>query len=106
MKPEELCQLADDIAAYGLRDPVTLTPDGLPLDGRNQALACDMAGVEPMAVTYDGNPELFSLSKNKHRRHMAVDQIAMVTVKLASTMTHGGDRRSEKRDPLGASPEL
>jgi hypothetical protein len=53
-----------------------------------------MAGIEPMTVTYDGNPELFSLSKNKHRRHMTVDQIAMVTVKLAK-MTHGGDRRSE-----------
>jgi hypothetical protein len=93
MNPEELRELADDIAANGLREPVTLTPDGLLLDGRNRALACDIARIEPMTVTYDGNPELFSLSKNKHRRHMTVDQIAMVTVKLA-TMTHGGDRRS------------
>jgi ParB-like chromosome segregation protein Spo0J len=47
MKPEELRELANDIAANGLRDPVTLTPDGLLLDGRNRALACETVGLEP-----------------------------------------------------------
>jgi hypothetical protein len=37
------------------------------LDGRNRAEACERAGVEPTTVTYDGDPVLFSLSKNKHR---------------------------------------
>jgi hypothetical protein len=93
MKQEELQELADDIAAYGLRDPVTLTPEGFLLDGRNRALACEMAGVEPATTIFDGDPWLFSLSRNRHRRHMSVGQIAMVTAKLA-TMTRGGDRRS------------
>ena len=70
MKPEELRELADDITANGLRDPVTLTPDGLLLDGRNRALACEMADVEPATTIFDGVPWLFSLSRNKHRRHM------------------------------------
>ena len=59
MKPEELRDLADDIAAYGLRDPVTLTPDGLLLDGRNRSIACEMAGVEPATAIFDGDPWLF-----------------------------------------------
>ena len=78
MKPEELRDLADDITAYGLRDPITLTPDGLLLDGRNRALACEMAGVEPATMVFDGDPWLFSLSRNKHRRHMTTDQIALI----------------------------
>jgi hypothetical protein len=92
--PSELAELADDIAANGLRDPITLTPDGLLIDGRNRARACDMAGVEPATVIYDGDPWLLSLSRNKHRRHMTADQIAMVAAKLA-TGSHGGDRRSD-----------
>jgi hypothetical protein len=84
MKPEELHELADDVTANGLRDPVTLTPDGLLLDGRNRALACEMAGVEPATTIFDGDPWLFSLSRNKHRRHMTVDQIAMVAANVAT----------------------
>jgi hypothetical protein len=84
MKPEELRDLADDILANGMRDPLTLTPDGLLLDGRNRALACEMAGVEPATTIFDGNPWLFSLSRNKHRRHMTIDQIAMVAATLAT----------------------
>src|SRR5262245_38117572 len=84
LKPEELRELADDIIANGLRDPVTLTPDGLLLDGRNRALACEMADVEPATTIFDGDPWLFSLSRNKHRRHMTVDQIAMVAAEMAT----------------------
>jgi hypothetical protein len=84
MTAEELRELAEDIAANGLRDPVTLTPDGLLLDGRNRALACDMADFDPATTTFDGDPWLFSLSRNKHRRHMSIDQIALVAARLAT----------------------
>ena len=93
MNPNELQDLADDIKTHGLRDPITLTPDGLLLDGRNRALACEIVGVEPPTEVYHGDPWLYSLSRNKHRRHMTTDQIAMVAAKLA-TLEHGGDRRS------------
>jgi hypothetical protein len=46
-----------------------------------------MAGVEIPAdkiETYAGDPVAFSLSKNKHRRHMSVDAIAMVAAALAT----------------------
>jgi hypothetical protein len=39
MSQSDLRALADDIAAHGLHDPITLTPDGFLLDGRNRALA-------------------------------------------------------------------
>jgi hypothetical protein len=87
MSPVELRDLADDIAANGLRDAITTTPDGKLLDGRNRALACEMAGVEipdDKIMVYDGDPWLYSLSKNKHRRHMNADQIAIVAAKLAT----------------------
>jgi hypothetical protein len=93
MTPAELHDLADDIAKNVLREAIVFTPDGKLLDGRNRAEACDMAGVEPTTVVYDGDPWLFSLSKNRHRRHMTVDQIALVVAKLAMR-PHGGDRRS------------
>ena len=94
MSPAELKALSDDIDTNGQRDPIALTPDGLLLDGRNRALACIMAGIEPRTVIYDGDPWLFSLSRNKHRRHMTTDQIAMVAAGMVTT-SRGGDRRSE-----------
>jgi hypothetical protein len=91
MSPAELKDLADDIAAHGLCDPITLDQAGLLLDGRNRALACVMAGVEPVTVVYTGDPVLFSLSRNKHRRHMSTNDIAMVAAKLVTT-TQGMNR--------------
>src|SRR5580704_11602041 len=85
LSPADLRDLSDDIFANGLRDPVTLTPDGLLLDGKNRALACIMAGVDPAAtaVVHAGDPWLFSLSRNKHRRHLSADQLALVLAALA-----------------------
>jgi hypothetical protein len=84
MTPADLRDLAADIAANGLHEPLTITPDGKLLDGRNRGLACVIAGVEPAFVTYGGDPWLFSLSKNKHRRHLTTDQIALVAARLAT----------------------
>jgi hypothetical protein len=83
--PEALHELADDIRANGLREPITLTPDGLLLDGRNRMLACELADVEPDTIVYAGDPVAFSLSKNKHRRHMSRDQIALAMGALVTT---------------------
>jgi hypothetical protein len=92
MSPAELRDLADDIATHGLHDPITLTPDNFLLDGRNRAFACVMAAVEPKTVVHDGDPWLFSLSRNKHRRHMSQDQIAMVVAELVTTKPLGANQ--------------
>lgn len=87
MSPPALRDTADDIAANGLNEAITLTPDGQLLDGRNRALACIMAGVDPAAktVVHQGDPWAYSLSKNKFRRHMSDDQLAMVAARLVTT---------------------
>jgi len=95
MPAEDLAALADDIKVNGLREPITLTPDGLLLDGRNRATACDVIGVEPTTTVYDGDPHDFSLSMNRHRRHMDKVDIAFA-VQSMETLRHGGDRKSEK----------
>ena len=92
--------LAIDADANGLHEPIALTPDNLLLDGRHRALACAVAGIEPTAFTYDGDPWLYSLSKNAHRRHMSRDRVAMV-VAVLTIMRHVGANRHE-----GGSDEL
>ena len=99
MMPLDLRDLASDIAAHGLRDPITLTADNLLLDGRNRALACVIAGVEPRTTIYEGDPWLFSLSRNKHRRHMSQDQIAMVVAELVTMKPLGANQH--EGGPIG-----
>jgi hypothetical protein len=85
MSPKDLAELADDIAANGLREAITVTPAGELLDGRNRALASEMAGVEipdDKIVVYDGDPWLFSISKNARRRHMTTEAIALVVAAM------------------------
>jgi hypothetical protein len=84
MSPTELQVLAADIKANGLHEPVAFTPAGLLLEGRHRALACEMAGVELKTFVYDGDPWLYSISKNARRRHMTTDQIALTVAKLAT----------------------
>ena len=100
LSPADLRDLADDIAANGLRDPITLTPANELLDGKNRASACIMAGVDPAAtaVVHHGDPWLFSLSRNKHRRHLSTDQLALVLAALAkrSEGAPAGNRNAAK----------
>ena len=99
MSPTELSALADDIAAHGLQDAVTRTPANELLDGRNRALACVMAGVDLKTVIYEGDPWLFSLSKNRHRRHMSVEQLAMIAAALATRPLGSNQREDGFRKP-------
>lgn len=79
----ELQSLADDIAAGGLLEPITLH-DGMILDGRNRYTACLAAGVDPRFTHYDGDePLAFVLSRNLHRRHLDESQRAMVAARIA-----------------------
>ncbi len=81
MLPEgELADLAESIRANGLRQPVVVTPDGLILDGRNRAAACELAGVEPATVLYEGDDLAeYVIDANVGRRHMSAGARAMST---------------------------
>lgn len=81
MLPEpELAELAESIRANGLRNPVVVTTDGLILDGRNRAAACERVGVEPETVVYDGDDLAeYVIDCNVTRRNMSTGARAMST---------------------------
>lgn len=78
----ELHQLADDIEAKGLQEPIW-TYEGKILDGRNRYCACTIAGVAPRFRPYEGNdPVGFVVSLNIQRRHLTSSQLAVVALEI------------------------
>lgn len=76
----ELAELAESIRANGLRQPVVVTADDLILDGRNRAVACEMVGVEPETVVYEGDDLAeYVIDCNVTRRNMSTGARAMAT---------------------------
>src|SRR5437667_3397811 len=83
MPENELKELAEDIKQKGLIETITLTPDGKLLDGNSRWDACELAGREPRTEIYQGDDPIgFVISKNKHRKHLEIGQLAMVMAKL------------------------
>jgi len=75
---DELQELTDDIRAHGLIDPIVLF-EGMILDGRNRAIACERAGVKPRYVQFGGGREdalILVVSHNLKRRHLTKQAIA------------------------------
>jgi hypothetical protein len=89
----DLVELAESIRTNGLRQPITVTPDGLILDGRNRAAACAMLGVEPDMVVYDRDDLAeYVIDCNVTRRNMTTGARAMATaiVLVADGRRDGG----------------
>ncbi len=87
MEGKELADLAADIKAHGLLDPVVLlleTGKRLVLDGRNRLRACEMVGVAPKFEFWEGegSPTEWVISRNVHRRHLTPSQRAMIAADL------------------------
>jgi ParB-like chromosome segregation protein Spo0J len=75
---DELQDLTDDIRAHGLIDPIVLF-EGMILDGRNRAVACERAGVAPRYVQFGGGREdalILVVSHNLKRRQLTKQAIA------------------------------
>jgi ParB-like chromosome segregation protein Spo0J len=75
---DELQDLTDDIRAHGLIDPIVLF-EGMILDGRNRATACERAGIAPRYVQFGGGREdalILAVSHNLKRRHLTKQAIA------------------------------
>src|SRR3954451_19320986 len=87
MDEAALAELAADIGANGLRDPIWRHPDGRIIDGRNRWLACQMVGVDCRHRTYGRGDDTivpFVLSHNLHRRHLTTAQRAAVAADIAN----------------------
>jgi ParB-like chromosome segregation protein Spo0J len=77
--PDELADLAADIAERGLLHPIVLDVEGRILDGRNRLAACEKAEVVPEFVTYEGgDPDGYALAVNGQRRDMSKSRKAQV----------------------------
>jgi ParB/Sulfiredoxin domain len=79
---DELQDLTDDIRAHGLIDPIVLF-EGMILDGRNRATACERAGVAPRYAQFRGGREdalILVISHNLKRRHLTKQAIAEALV--------------------------
>jgi ParB-like chromosome segregation protein Spo0J len=88
---EALQELASDIKANGLWEPIVVDQDGTVLDGRNRLKACRMAGVEPTFQTFEGeDQEAFILSMNVARRHLTAGQRAMAVAMVYPEPGKGG----------------
>lgn len=78
MLPEtELQELADDIKANGLRQPITLNADGVLIDGRNRLAACALAGVQPVFAVTAEEPFALIRSANNRRRKLTAGMVAV-----------------------------
>jgi hypothetical protein len=103
---EAFQQLAADIKKNGLREPILLDREGRIIDGRNRYRACNLAGVEPLFVAWDGQgtlPEV-ALSLNLHRRHLNESQRAMVAARTVKWMENKAlERQRQGRRDLGAN---
>jgi hypothetical protein len=83
MPDNELAELAADIKAHGLLMNVVIY-QGQIIDGRNRALACELAGVTMrtaiLELPEDMLPTEWVLSVNRNRRHLTPSQRAAIAV--------------------------
>lgn len=83
MTDEEIDDLAADIKAHGLAQPIMLDHAGeMIIDGRNRLKACEIAGVEPDFERLNGaDPVAYIWSVNAARRHMMKGALAMMAAR-------------------------
>ena len=112
---DELAALADSITSDGQQDSITLTPDGVLVDGRNRLAACELAGVDPRfendpTLTDDTAIAAFINRKNAQRRNVLTGQKAM---SVAEQLAAEGKRKDGRwlrgsvvmdESPLSDSP--
>ena len=105
MKGPEFGSLVEDIDEHGLREPI-LVYQGLVLDGRNRLRACEIAGVEPRFVEWDGvgSPLALVLSRNLHRRHLNEGQRAIIAAR-AKGMFEDEAADRERAHQFGRDPQ-
>lgn len=96
MSQEEFDELQKDIAANGLREPIWTFEDQI-IDGRHRFEACENLARAPKFRRWDGSEDgllPFVVSLNLRRRHLSIDQLAMVAARIAN-YGHGGTRQSK-----------
>jgi N6-adenosine-specific RNA methylase IME4 len=108
MRPGEYHALLADIEAHGLREPLSVTPAGVVLDGRHRLRAAIDLNLPSIAVrVVSPRDEIgFIVNAAVHRRHLTPSQIAAIIVQLpdyAATLTASQQR--QRANLRRSSPE-
>jgi hypothetical protein len=94
---DEMAELAADIKTRGQLHPIVLDAEGRILDGRNRFAACELAGVIPRFVDYDGDdPSGYALAVNTQRRNLTQGQRAMLIVESGAFPEETEDDQATK----------
>ena len=107
MEESALADLAADIAANGLREPIWRHRDGRIIDGRNRWLACQRAGVECRHRTYEREDHTIVplvVSKNLYRRHLTTAQRAAIAADIAN-LTRGDNQHSIEHPSIAGTSQ-
>ena len=72
-----MAALVASVTEHGLRHEISLTPDGLLVDGRHRLIACFEASVEPRFAETVADPWEVAHAENIARRHLTVGQLAL-----------------------------
>lgn len=91
LSEEQLEELAADIKENGQRDPITVTSDGILIDGRNRWEACKRLGIEPAIEIEDPKDVGAFVRSRNERRHQSTGSRAMST---ALSLEHDGKRKN------------
>jgi hypothetical protein len=103
MGEKEFKSFADDIAANGLREPITLF-QGMILEGRHRYSACTMHGVELRYEHFAGDEKAalaFVASKNLHRRHLTAQGKRDAIAALIKAQPEKSDRTIAEQIKVG-----
>ena len=100
--------LTDDIRAHGLIDPIVLF-EGMILDGRSRAAACERASVAPRYLQFGGGREdavILVVSHNLKRRHLTKQAIADALVAAEDfNLNYACERAAQGGDMEGGDAE-
>jgi len=101
MNEAKLNELAEDIKTNGLLEPITICK-GEVLDGRNRMAACEIAGVKPETVEYEGSsPYHFVISKNLKRRQLGSEQGSAIALNASSFLAEEARKRQAEGQRRG-----
>ena len=113
LRPEQVQELAEDIAKHGLKEQMVLWRDAEGkewlLDRRSRVEALDVIGFEvadeqaaSMFRVEEGDPATLVISLNIRRRHLTKRQVAKIIVKAVSAAPPVSDHSDPK--PQGGRP--
>ncbi len=112
---KEYDELRNSIRSNGLLVPITISQNGIIVDGHNRYKICQELGIKPVVIRREfpsaAAEKLFVIESNLKRRHLTdIEKVELgmklepIEVELASER-HGGDHKSDEYQKSSGSNE-